>query len=342
MANTDETSLQKAKQRAGMARQSEQGGYSREVQEELLQQSSKSNLGNFLLEKAFMLSGMLTILILLLILGFLLQNSWPALREISLLEFLTGRRWMPSSPEPGFGALPLILGSVFVTVGALIMSVPWSIAAAIYLGEVAPGKIREILKPIVEILEIFPSVVLGFIALVVVSPIISNVFNLSSGLIGLNGAIVLAVMTLPTIISISEDALNSVPKDFKEASIALGATRWETVRNVSLPAASSGIVAAIMLGFGRAVGETMAVLMAAGNALDMPLKEILNIPLPTLMQSLRTLTATIAIEGSDVPWGSTHYHALFVIGLILFVITFVVNLVSDIMLSRFQEVNRND
>ncbi len=322
--------------------QAADGAYARRVREELLQQSSRSNLANFLLEKFFMLSGMLTIIILLLILVFLLQNSWPALQEVGIAEFLIGQRWMPSSPEPGFGALPLILSSLFVTTGALIMAVPWAVASAVYLGEVAPVKIREILKPVIEVLEIFPSVVLGFIALVVLGPILAEVFNLSSGLIGLSGAIILAIMTLPTIISISEDALKSVPKEFKEASASLGATRWETVRYVSLPAASSGIVAAIMLGFGRAVGETMAVLMAIGNALDMPLKEVLGIPLPTLMQSMRTLTATIAIEGSDVPWGSTHYHALFVIGLILFVITFAVNLVSDIMLSRFQEVNRSD
>lgn len=320
----------------------EDEAYAERVRVELLRQSSRSNLGNFLLEKAFMLAGMLTIIILLLILGFLLQNSWPAVQEVGIAEFLSGQRWMPSSPEPGFGALPLILSSLFVTAGALIMGIPWAVASAIYLGEVAPVKIREILKPVIEVLEIFPSVVLGFIALVVLGPILADVFNLSSGLIGLSGAIILAIMTLPTIISISEDALKSVPGEFKEASAALGATRWETVRYVSLPAASSGIVAAIMLGFGRAVGETMAVLMAIGNALDMPLKEIMGIPLPTLMQSMRTLTATIAIEGSDVPWGSTHYHALFVIGLILFVITFAVNLVSDIMLSRFQEVNRND
>ncbi len=321
---------------------SKSGEHSKTIQDQLTRQSGSSNLGNYLVEKVFFLSGMLTIIILFLILGFLLINSWPALQEISIIEFLSGTRWMPSAPEPGFGALPLILGSVIVTIGALVLSVPWSIAAAIYIGEAAPGKVREILKPVIEILEIFPSVVLGFIALVVISPVIANVFNLSSGLIGLNGAIVLAVMTLPTIISISEDALKSVPQDFKEASTALGATKWETVRNVSLPAASSGIVAATMLGFGRAVGETMAVLMAAGNALDMPIREILHIPVPTLMQSLRTLTATIAIEGSDVPWGSTHYHALFVLGLILFLITFAVNLISDIMLSRFQEVNRND
>jgi len=304
--------------KVNLSANSESGENLSTIRDELTRQSRSSNLGSFLVEKVFFLSGMLTIVILFLILGFLLINSWPALQEISLVEFLSGTRWMPSSPEPGFGALPLILGSVIVTIGALVLSVPWSIASAIYIGEAAPVKVREILKPIIEILEIFPSVVLGFIALVVISPIIANVFNLSSGLIGLNGAIVLAVMTLPTIISISEDALKSVPKDFKEASTALGATKWETVRNVSLPAASSGIVAAIMLGFGRAVGETMAVLMAAGNALDMPIREIVNIPVPTLMQSLRTLTATIAIEGSDVPWGSTHYHALFVLGLVLF------------------------
>ncbi len=338
MAKLDEADFYKIQ----VQKQPAVGTSSRKMQDDLTQQSIKSNLGNFILEKFFLICGMLSIFVLLLILYFLLKNSWPALQEVRISEFIFGQRWMPSSPNPGFGALPLILGSIIITVGALLMAVPWSLAAAVYLGEAAPRLIREILKPVIEVLEIFPSVVLGFIALVVVGPFIARVFNLSSGLIGLTGAIVLAIMALPTIISISEDALNSVPKDYKEAAIALGATNWETARYVSIPAASSGIVAAVMLGFGRVVGETMAVLMAAGNALDMPLKEILNIPVPTLMQSMRTLTATIAIEASDVPWGSTHYHALFVIGVVLFVITFLVNLVSDIMLSRFQEVNRND
>ena len=313
------------------------------IADKLTEGVKKSHLANFFIEKFFFLCGLTTIVILVLILGFLLDKSWPAIQEVGLQEFLFQTRWMPSSPiEAGFGALPFILGSIFVTVGALIIAVPWGIFSAVYIGEVAPFRLKEALKPLIEILAIFPSVVMGFIALVVLAPLIGEIFGLTSGLIGLTGAIILGIMTLPTIISIAEDAITSVPNDYREAAYALGASRWQTVRYVSLPAASSGIVAAIMLGFGRAVGETMAVLMAAGNALSMPVREILGLPFPTLMKSVRTLTANIAIEGSDVAWGSLHYHSLFVLGLILFIMTFAVNLIADIMLTRFQEVNRNE
>lgn len=308
----------------------------------LTEGTRKSNLANYIIEKIFLLCGILSIIFLFLIVGFLIRQGWPAIMEIGLTEFITGKRWMPTSGQPSYGALPLILSSIFVTIGALILAIPWGIFTAMFISEVAPNKIKEILKPAVEILAIFPSVVLGFIALVVIGPFLAKIFNLPHGLMGITGAVILSVMALPTIVSIAEDALNSVPKEYKEASYALGATKWETVRHVSLPAASSGIVAAIMLGFGRAVGETMTVLMATGNALNMPIKEILGMPIPYLLQSVRTLTATIAIEASDVAWGSLHYHALFVIGLILFIITFTVNLIADILLSRFQEVNKCD
>jgi len=304
---------------------------------------NSNNLKDYLIEKLFFACGILVIILLLMIMWFLVSKAWPALMEVGLGEFLTGTRWNPGSPiEAGYGALAFILASIFITAGALIIAVPWGIFSSIFIGEIAPARLKEFLKPVVEILAIFPSVVLGFFALVVLGPFIANLFGLSSGLLGLTGAIILGIMTLPTIISISEDSLNSVPQQYREASYALGASRWETVRYVSLPAARSGIIAGIMLGFGRSVGETMAVLMAVGNALSLPLTYILNIPIPTLLRSMRTLTANIAIEGSDVAWGSLHYHSLFVLGVILFVITFAVNLVADIMLHRFQEVNQGE
>lgn len=266
-------------------------------------------------------------------------GSMPALREVRIEAYLTGTRWMPSSPiEAGYGVLPFILSSVLVTIGALVIGVPWGILTAVFISEIALPKLKEILKPIVEILAIFPSVVLGFIALVVISPIVAKIFGLSNGL---TGSIILAVMTLPTIVSIVEDALKSVPISYREASYALGVSKWDTIKHVILPAASSGMVAAVMLGFGRAVGETMTVLMAAGNALSMPISEIMGMPVPTLLKSVRTLTANIAIEGGEVAWGSLHYHSLFVIGIILFIITFIVNLIADVMLTRFQVVNKN-
>lgn len=315
----------------------------RNMQLRLKERSRKSNLYDFFVEKFLLICGMLVIFLLIIIMWFLVSKAWPAFLEVGLLEFLTGTRWNPGSPlEAGYGALPFILSSIFITVGALVLAVPWGIFSAIFIGEVAPRRLKEFLKPLVEILAIFPSVVLGFFALVVLGPFIANLFGLSSGLLGLTGAIILGIMVLPTIISISEDSLNGVPKEYREASYALGASQWETVRHVSLPAARSGIVAGIMLGFGRAVGETMAVLMAVGNALSMPITHILNIPIPTLLSSMRTLTANIAIEGSDVAWGSLHYHSLFVLGLILFFMTFAVNMVADIMLHRFQEVKQGE
>ncbi|PYZ93953.1 phosphate ABC transporter permease subunit PstC [Salipaludibacillus keqinensis] len=303
--------------------------------ETLTQKSFKSNTLDFLIEKMFFVFGSIAIFVLLLILFFLIREGSGAIREVGIMEFLTGTRWYPSSPQgAGYGALPFILGSLMVTTGALVIAIPWGIFTAIFIAEIAPRRVREILKPAVEVLAIFPSVVLGFIALVILSPIVANVFGLSNGLTALTASVILSVMALPTIISISEDSIKSVPKDYREAAYALGATRWETIKTITVPAAKSGIVAGVMLGFGRAVGETMTVLMAAGNAINMPITEFLGVTLPNFLTSVRTLTANIAIEGSDVPWGSLHYSSLFVIALILFVITFIVNLIADLLISR--------
>lgn len=312
------------------------------TREKLTQKSIKANLSNWLMEKLFFVLGIFAILILILIVSFLIREGGSALREVGIWTFISQTEWYPSSSNPRFGALPFILSSILVTVGALLIAVPWGIFTAIFISEIAPRRVKEFLKPIVEIFAIFPSVVLGFIALVILSPIIANLFNLSNGLTALTAAVILSVMALPTIVSISEDSLNSVPKDFKEAALALGASRWEMIREVSIPAARSGIVAAIMLGFGRAVGETMTVLMAAGNAIDMPIREFLGVWLPDFLTSVRTLTANIAIEGSDVAWGSLHYSALFVVGLILFVITFTVNLAADLLINRQRGSLSND
>ncbi|MDV2582447.1 phosphate ABC transporter permease subunit PstC [Alkalibacillus haloalkaliphilus] len=223
-----------------------------------------------------------------------------------------------------------------------MVAVPWGIFTAIFISEIAPKRLKEMLKPVVEIFAIFPSVVLGFIALIVISPIVANVFGLSNGLTAVTAAVILSVMALPTIISIAEDSLNSVPSDFKEGAYALGATKWEVIKDISLPAAKSGIIAAVMLGFGRAVGGAMTVLMAAGNAIDMPIQQFLGLTVPDFLTSVRTLTANIAIEGSDVAWGSLHYSALFVVGMILFVITFIVNLIADLLINRQRGALRND
>lgn len=305
------------------------------TKERLTQKSFKSNVLDYLVEKGFFIFSLMATVVLCLILFFLIREGTYAIKEVGILEFLTGTRWYPNSPQSvSHGALPFIIGSLMVTIGALALAIPWGIATAVFISEIAPRRVRELLKPVIEVLAIFPSVVLGFIALVILSPIVANVFNLSNGLTALTASLILSVMALPTIISISEDSLKSVPKGYREAAYALGASRWETIKMVTAPAAKSGILAGIMLGFGRAVGETMTVLMAAGNAIDMPLREFFGVVLPNYLSSVRTLTANIAIEGSDAAWGSLHYSSLFVTALILFVITFFVNLIADLLIDR--------
>ena len=284
------------------------------------------------IEGILFFSAILSIIILGLIFIFLLKEAIPFFFEISLFDFLSGNEWFPSSfKDPRFGALPLITGSFLVVITAVVIAVPISIVCAIYIAEIADTRLREIVKPTIEILAGIPSIVYGFIALVLLSEIVHNVFNTSYRLNALNGALILSVMILPTIISIAEDSIVAVPREFKEASLALGATRWETLRKVTLPAARSGITVGVMLGLGRAVGETMAILMATGNSPVVTL---------SLLSSVETMTAVIAIEMGEVVFGSLHYHALFAIGLLLFIITFAINLVVDYAVHRNERFKR--
>lgn len=285
------------------------------------------------IEKVLLLTGLSSIFFLVLIFAFLVKEAAPAILEIGLREFITGTRWLPASKNPGYGALPLIIGTSMVTFLALFIAVPWGVATAAYISEVAHPRMKDILKSTIEMLALFPSVVIGFLALVVVAPMIARIFGLSNGLTALTGGVMLAIMAMPTIVSISEDAFYAVPNSYREAAYAMGASKWQTVRHVTLPAAASGIIAAVMLGLGRAIGETMTVLMATGNSISMPLRGIL----PDYTASVRTMTADIAIEAAEVPWGSLHWHALFVIAAMLFVMTFIPNLVADIVLHRFEE-----
>jgi phosphate transport system permease protein len=270
-----------------------------------------------------MLNGVVAILIVLLIFVFLVKDGIQTFRYVSVKDFLAGPNWYPLSDE--FGILPLILGSLWVTLGAVVIALPLGVACAMYMAEVAPPSIREALKPTVEVLAGIPSVVVGFLGLVVLTPVLRKTFDLPTGLTGLAGAILLAFMALPTIISIAEDALVAVPQEYRLGALALGATRWQSLRGVVMPAARSGIVAAVMLGIGRAIGETMTVLMVTGNAAVLP---------KTLMTPLRTMTATIAQEMGETVQFSSHYYALFGIGLVLFLITFLVNLIADVALHR--------
>jgi len=278
-----------------------------------------------LIESIVFLSGFISVFIVLLIFVFLLRESFKFFWEIGVINSILGGNWYPISDPEQFGFLPLILGSLWVTFGAILLALPLSLAAAIYISEVAPTRVRDILKTGIELLAAIPSVVLGFIGVVFLSPFLKNVFDLPSGLTALAGSIILAFMAMPTIVSIIEDAIISVPKSYKEGALALGATHWQAIRRVILPAASSGIIAAVMLGIGRVVGETMAVLMITGNAAIIP---------TSLLQPVRTLTATIAAEMGEVIQGSMHYYSLFGIGLVLFIITFLINLTADMFLHR--------
>ncbi|OGC25038.1 phosphate ABC transporter permease subunit PstC [candidate division WOR-1 bacterium RIFOXYB2_FULL_42_35] len=278
-----------------------------------------------IIEAAIFLSGIVAVLIVVLIFIFLFKESFSFFVKENMLAVLLGRNWYPISDPPQFGFLPLMMGSLFVTMGAIVIAVPFGLAAALYISEVAPAWLKDILKTGIELLAAIPSIVLGFIGIVVLAPLIKNFFHLGSGLTALAGSIMLAFMAMPTIVSIIEDAITSVPRSYKQGALALGATHWQTIRRVIIPAAFPGIIAAVMLGIGRVIGETMAVLMITGNAAIMP---------TTLLQPVRTLTATIAAEMGEVIRGSSHYYSLFGIGLILFIITFVINLIADLVLHR--------
>jgi phosphate transport system permease protein len=278
------------------------------------------------------LSGYSSILFVSLIFFFLLREGIPALANVSLGSLFSAR-WYPI--ENYFGILPLILGSLLVTLGALLVAVPLGVGTAIYISEVAAQWEKEILKPLIELLAGLPSVVLGFLGILILVPFLRRFLNLPTGLTALAGSILLGLIAIPTIVSISEDALNSVPHSYREASLALGATPWQTIWGSTLPAARSGVLTAIMLGVGRAIGETMAVMMVTGNAPVMPLG------LQALFQPARTMTATIASEMGEVATGSTHYQVLFFIGIVLFVFSLIVNIVvSSLSTSRRKRAER--
>jgi phosphate transport system permease protein len=271
------------------------------------------------------LSGAVTILVLGLIFLFLMRDTLPVFKDVSLGELLFGREWEPLPPQEKFGTLPLILGSIWVTVGSVAIALPIGVCCAVYIAELAPQRVRNPLKSLVEILAGVPSVVLGFLGLVLLAEWVKVTFHLMTGLTVLTGSIVLALMAMPTIISIAEDALVAVPREFRDGSLALGATHLQTIWRTLVPAAKSGIIAAVMLGIGRAIGETMAVMMVTGNARIIP---------HSFFDSARTMTATIAAEMGETVHYSTHYHSLFAIGLILFLMTFILNTIADVVLHR--------
>ena len=269
--------------------------------------------------------GWLAIAILAAIFAFLLINATRALREVGLWGMVSGTDWYPTSTSAKYGFLPSEVGSLWVTGVALMLAVPIGILASIYLSEFAHGRFKEIAKSVVEFMAAVPSVVLGLLGLAYVAPAVQRTFHLQSGLAALTAGIVVGVMSLPTIISISEDALHNVPKDLRDGSLALGNTGWQTTYKVIVPSASSGIFAASMLGLGRAIGETMVVLMLAGNS---------GLISTSPFEAARTLTGTIAQEMGEVVRGGQHYSVLFTMGLVLFAVTFAINLAADLVLER--------
>jgi phosphate transport system permease protein len=280
------------------------------------------------------LNAFVVVLSVVLIFVFLFKESIPFFQKRSPASLILGREWYPLEPSDTFGALPLIGGTLLTTAIAIVVALPLGVLCAVMMSELAPTNLKIILKSTVEILAGIPSVVIGFIGMVVIGPWLQQKFQLMSGLTAFTGGILLGLMALPTIISISEDALHAVPREFRQASLGLGATQLQTVWKTVVPAARRGILAAMMLGLGRAIGETMTVLMATGNAAAMPTKFFAPVQDNSLFLSIRTLTATIAAEMGETPVNSLHYHALFALGVVLFLITFAVNTIADTVIRK--------
>ncbi|MDD5288123.1 MAG: phosphate ABC transporter permease subunit PstC [Dehalococcoidales bacterium] len=281
--------------------------------------------GERLIEGWIFLAGMLAIIVLLGIIFILLKEGLPVFANTNPWDFLFGTKWYFLADPPVFGITPFFVSTLMITLISTVIAVPIGVACAAYLSEVAPPKVSNTVKPIIEILAGIPSVMMGFIGLALLSPFVQSLFNLPTGLSGLTAAIMLSLMSLPIIVSVSEDALHAVPKEFKEASYALGATKWETIWHVCIPSALSGIAAAIMLGVGRAIGETMTVLMVAGNALAVPASPV---------DPMTTMTSIIASSIGNAVRGGVQYQALFAIGLILFILTLAVNIIAERVLER--------
>ncbi|MCB5267316.1 MAG: phosphate ABC transporter permease subunit PstC [Candidatus Cloacimonetes bacterium] len=250
------------------------------------------------------------------------NEGLPLFRHVKIWDFLFGTFWYPTHAEAEFGISTLIVGSLVVTLGALVIAIPLGLGSAIFISEIAPAWLREICKPLIELLAGIPSVVYGLFGMALLAPMIRQLFHLDSGLNAFTAAIILGLMVLPIISSMCEDALQSVPKALREASLALGATRWETITRVLIPASRTGVIGGVLMGFGRAIGETMVVLMVAGGSAQMP---------KSIFQSVRPMTAAISAEMGETVFRDIHYQSLFAIAIVLFIITFGFSLLSETM-----------
>lgn len=287
----------------------------------MIEQTPRERPINILVKAA----GYSSVLFVTVIFLFLMREGLPALANVSLSSLL-GTIWYPI--EGYFGLWPLIFGTLIVTLTAILIAIPLGVGTSLYISEIAPLWVKNLLKPLIEVLAGLPSVVLGFIGIQVAAPVMRQALNLPTGLSGLTGAILLAFIATPTIVSISEDALNTVPSSYRQAALALGATKWQTIWNITLPAAKTGVLTAVMLGVGRAMGETMAVMMVTGNA------PVLPHGLDAIFLPIRTMTATIASEMGEVANGSPHYQVLFLIGILLFAMSLTINVIASWVSTR--------
>lgn len=270
-----------------------------------------------------------SIAICCMILFFLVKEGVPIFRAVSVKNFLFGDYWYPTADPPDFGIFPLIIASLLVTLCSAAVAIPLGVMTAIYLAEIASPRVKEIAKPVVELLASLPSVVIGFFGMVVVAPFLQETFDIPTGLNLFNASLMLAFMSVPTICTISEDSITSVPVELKEASLALGATHWESIVRVVIPASLSGLSTAVILGMSRAIGETMVVLMVAGGAAMMP---------SSLFSAVRPMPASIAAEMAEAPFRGDHYYALFATGMVLFVFTLVFNFIADYLSHKHRQV----
>ena len=281
------------------------------------------------MQAIFFIIATASISILFLIMLFLFKEGLPIFKTVSLKDFIFGKYWYPTSDPADFGIFPLIVASLLVTGVSGVFSIPLGVMTAIYLSEIARPRVSEIVKPVVELLAALPSVVIGFFGMVLVAPFLQRVFDIPTGLNLFNASLMLAFMSIPTICSISEDAIHSVPIALREASVALGATQLQTIVRVVVPASISGISTAVILGLSRAVGETMVVLMVAGGAAMLP---------QSIFDPVRPMPASIAAEMAEAPVGGEHYYALFATGIVLFIFTMIFNIIADFIAQRYRQV----
>jgi phosphate transport system permease protein len=294
-----------------------------------LRRTAVARIKEHIIRNLFLLVALTSIFVLTLIVLFLFKEGIPIFKDVSVKDFLFGKFWYPTYDPPEFGIFPLIVASIMVTALASLIAVPLGLLSAIYISEIATTRVKEILKPIIELLASLPSVVIGFFGMVIVAPFLQEAFDIPTGLNLFNASVMLAFMAVPTISSISEDAIHAVRRELREASLALGATQWETISRVVVPASLSGICTAVILGMSRAIGETMVVLMVAGGAAAIP---------ESIFDACRPMPASIAAEMAEAPFRSDHYYALFATGIVLFFMTLGFNLIADYISHKYKQV----